>query len=133
MNNALSNSDYSLFTLSVTTPLAKMIFDKFIPYKWRSKQCTDLLNYSPLIKKKLKHLKEIESIAFDSLYVNQLNEEGCYRLIYITPHLIWFEPLEGINILDFFYKGNIPNITKIAAIPQLKFRSHDNKSIEVIA
>ena len=124
--------DYSLFALSVTTPLAKSIFDEFIPYKWRSKQSTNLLNYSPLIKRKIKYINEIESIAFDSIYVNQANN-SCYKIIYITPHLIWFEPLEGMSPLDFFYRGTIPNITKIAVIPQVKFRSYNNKSVEVIS
>ena len=124
--------DYSLFALSVTTPLAKSIFDEFIPYKWRSKQSTNLLNYSPLIKRKIKYINEIESIAFDSIYVNQANN-SCYKIIYITPHLIWFEPLEGMSPLDFFYRGTIPNITKVAVIPQVKFRSYNNKSVEVIS
>ena len=54
------------------------------------------------------------------------------HLIYITPHIIFYNYENGSSTVDLINLNIIDNIDRICIMPKYIFRSHENKSIEFI-
>ena len=66
----------------------------------------------------------------DCLYIGIENEDDKLVFIYLTDHLICYHPAEGHATIDLLYRGNL-NYEAIACPPKYKYRTFDNKSVEI--
>ena len=130
----------SLECLKLTNEFAKTILEDFKPYKWKNK-VWNVLNIDDIKKSTI-----LQHECFDSLYINNNNNDNNdnnddentifkpsdIKLMYISPHIIFYNQSNGYCTLDIMTTGIIPNIENVAILPLFKFRSYDNKSIEFI-
>ena len=127
----------SLDSLIYMNDFIKSIVNKFNPCKWKNKYTNILkLDVFYTVKKDINN-DILKNICFDSLYVNKRRiKEGDdidVRLIYITPHIIFYNYNKGYSTTDIISMNIFENIENICVIPRFNYRSHDNKSIEFIS
>ena len=143
--NKFENCDLeSLDSLIYTNEFIKSIVNKFHPYKWKNKYTNILkLDVVYTIKNDTTNnniFNNNNNICFDSLYINKNNinneddnDDIDIRLIYVTPHIIFYNFIKGYSTTDIINMKIIQNIENICVIPKFNYRSHDNKSVEFIS
>lgn len=124
----------SLDSLKYTNEFIKSIITNFQAHKWKNKY-TNILKLDVTYNKKNNF--PLNNISFDSLYINKKrieeDDEIDVRLIYVTPHIIFFNYDKGYSTTDIISMKLIENIQDICIIPKFNYRSYDNKSIEFIS
>ena len=132
-NGFEENDRNSLYCLYYTDQLIATVINNFSSYKWKNKY-SNLLKLDFNIKSYNKFNTDIlkNNICLDTLYVNKNNNNNDIRLIYITPHIIFYNYINGSSTADLINLKIVENIENICIIPKYIFRSHENKSLEFI-
>ena len=128
-HNKFETNDYcSIESLRISNMCIDNILQTFNPYKWKNSKYTNILKLDVTLQNK-KNEK-----CLDSLYVNNNRDnKSNVKLIYSSPYVIFLNFQYGYCTTDILKMKIIEDFEKICIIPELNFRSYENKSIEFIS
>ena len=141
LKNFDNNDIYTLKSLIHTNKFISQIVNKFNSYSWKNKY-KNVLKLDSLCRQEQQSYYHYEKKnnnndkAFDSLYVadnHKNNSENIdIKLIYITPHIIFYNIQNGFCTSDIIKMGMSDIMKEICIIPLFIFRSYENKCVEFI-
>lgn len=123
--------DKSLEILSLMNDRVQVILKNVTLYKWKgsSKNAQNYINKNSNKTNKLLYSDVTNFTSKDCLYIGE-NKDDKLIYIYLSDHLISYHPTEGYATIDLLYRGNL-KYEAIACPPKVKYRTFDNKSVEI--
>lgn len=102
-------------------------------HKWRGSfvDAQNYINNNSNKMNKFLYPNVINFVSNDCLYIVDEKASPIILCIYLTEHLISYQPTEGYATIDLLYTSSL-NYELVACAPKYKYRTFDNKSVEFL-